>query len=285
MKLIPASQFSIEQLTAIYNETREDYVVPMPMNVSRLKTYINNYDVDLEASVVAIKDDRMVGLSTLALRQGRAWVTRLGVLPTTRRSGIGLAMMEWVLEQARRRGLSIVYLEVIYNNPPALALFRKLGFSEIRELLILRRPPAPSRVTSRLTVPIEWLDTSEVLALAEQRLSRSPWVNQTESLRNAGQVRGLQLSAEDGMRGWTSYRRAALYLERVIVESSGGSPREVARTLLHHLHNRFPTMDTIVENIASNDPHLQAFYEHGYVESFRRIEMQLSIQPAIYAAV
>lgn len=32
IRLIPTSQFTIEQLTAIYNQTRVDYLVPMPMN-------------------------------------------------------------------------------------------------------------------------------------------------------------------------------------------------------------------------------------------------------------
>jgi len=30
IKLVPASQFTIEQLTAIYNQTRVDYLLPMP---------------------------------------------------------------------------------------------------------------------------------------------------------------------------------------------------------------------------------------------------------------
>jgi hypothetical protein len=30
--------------------------------------------------------------------------------------------------------------------------------------------------------------------------------------------------------------------------------------------------------------HLQAFFEHGYVEAFRRVEMYLPVQPAAYAS-
>ncbi len=284
MKLIPADQLSIEQLTAIYNEARVDYVVPMPMNVARLKAYIQNYDVDLRGSVVAMDGSAPLGVCMLALRPAGAWVTRLGVLPSLRRRGAGRAMMEWVIDQARARGAGTVYLEVIFNNPPARALFDGLGFSPMRELLILRRPPAPSRLSPPLRFPVEWLDASEVLELAAMRPHRSSWINQVESIRNAGQVRGVQLCAPNGMRGWMSYRRAALYLERVIPQSSGGPAHEIALTLLHHLHNRFPTMDTIVENIAVDNVHLQAFYEHGYVEAFRRVEMYLPMQPGAYAA-
>jgi GNAT superfamily N-acetyltransferase len=284
VKLVSADQLPIEQLTAIYNEARIDYVVPMPMNVARLKAYIQNYDVDLSASVVAMEGRTPLGVCMLGLRPVGAWVTRLGVLPRSRRHGAGRAMMEWVIDQARARGAATVYLEVIFNNPPARALFDGLGFIPTRELLILRRPPAPSRLTPLLNYPIEWLDADEVLALAAMRPHRSSWVNQMESICNAGQVLGVQLCAPNGMRGWMSYRRAALYLERVIPQSSGGPAHEIAVTLLHHLHNRFPMIDTIVENIAVDNMHLQAFFEHGYVEAFRRVEMYLPMQPGAYVA-
>jgi len=285
VRLVPANQLTPEQLTAIYNEARVDYVVPMPMNVARLQAYIHNYDVDLSASVVALEGDTPLGVCMLGLRPVGAWITRLGVLPASRRKGAGRAMVEWVLNQACRRGASAVYLEAITNNPPAFALFTGLGFTPIRELLIVRRPPSPSRITPPLSYPIEWLDTDDVVNLAAMRTQRSSWINQVESIRNAGQVRGVQLCAPNGMRGWMSYRRAALYLERVIPQSSGGPAHEIALTLLHHVHNRYPTLDTIVENIDVQNIHLQAFYEHGYVESFRRVEMSLPLQPGAYAAM
>ncbi len=54
IELVPASRFTIEQLTAIYNQTRVDYLVPMPMNARRLQEYITAYDVRLEHSLVAM---------------------------------------------------------------------------------------------------------------------------------------------------------------------------------------------------------------------------------------
>jgi hypothetical protein len=90
-KLIPASHFTIEELTAIYNQTRVDYMVPMPMNAARLAEYVDIYDVDLEHSLVAVREDELLGVAMLGVRQDRAWLTRLGVLPHTRRCGVGEA--------------------------------------------------------------------------------------------------------------------------------------------------------------------------------------------------
>ena len=65
MDLHPASKFTFEQLTNAYNETRVDYLVPMPMNVARLMEYCRVYDVSLEHSCVAVEGDVMLGLGML----------------------------------------------------------------------------------------------------------------------------------------------------------------------------------------------------------------------------
>jgi hypothetical protein len=52
--LIPARAFSYEELTEAYNNTRVDYLVPMPMNAARLREYVETYDVDMDSSVVAV---------------------------------------------------------------------------------------------------------------------------------------------------------------------------------------------------------------------------------------
>ncbi|HNT77229.1 MAG TPA: hypothetical protein PKH77_19630, partial [Anaerolineae bacterium] len=50
LELRLASEFSIEALVDIYNQTRMDYIVPMPMNAARLEEYIHTYNVRLEYS-------------------------------------------------------------------------------------------------------------------------------------------------------------------------------------------------------------------------------------------
>ena len=110
VQLLPAHRFTIAQLTAAYNQTRVDYLVPMPMNAARLAEYIHVYDVDLGASVVALEGDTPLGLAMLGVRPGRSWITRLGVLPTARRHGVGRALMEALLETSDRRGFPFTVL-------------------------------------------------------------------------------------------------------------------------------------------------------------------------------
>src|SRR3989304_1158645 len=100
IRLVPASQFTIEQLPALYNKTRVDYMVPMPMNAARLADYVRLYDIDLDHSFVAMHGEEMLGVAMLGVRQQRAWITRLGVVPTTRRHGAGEMLMKGLMAAA-----------------------------------------------------------------------------------------------------------------------------------------------------------------------------------------
>ena len=56
-------------------------------------------------------------------------VNNLAVLPQMRRRGIAAALLSGFLEEARRRGAGQVMLEVREHNLPAMALYRRFGFS------------------------------------------------------------------------------------------------------------------------------------------------------------
>jgi len=279
IKLIPASHFTFEQLTAIYNQTRVDYMVPMPMNAARLAEYVATYDVKLDHSLVAATPGgEMLGVAMLGLRAGRAWLTRLGVIPNTRRNGVGQALVAGLMEQAAQLSIDFVMLEVIKHNLPAHQLFLKFGFREIGELLILRRPPRIPPLDP-IVADAERLDRADALRLVGRGRGAQPWTNQSESLFNAYEVSGLHLTLADGSRGWLVYQRQKFILTRFAFKTEAGDPATVAYALLSHLHYQYPRLDTHTENIQINDPHLPAFHQIGYVESFRRIEMWHGIPP------
>lgn len=280
MYFVPASQYSIQELTDAYNQTRVDYIVPMPMSAKRLQDYVDTYDISLEDSVVTVDEsEEMLGLSMLGVREGRSWITRLGVLPTSRRGGIGRKMMEYMIERSKKLGLKHVFLEVITGNEPAYNLFQSLGFVEQRELLILRRPPRQADAFSALVEPgAKWLDEAETLNCLATRPWRAAWTNQAESVHNAGGVRLLHISDSGGEdSGWVTYQKSMLQLKRVMLSPDGSDCKAPAHKLLSLLHKQFPALDTIAENVPANAPFLDAYFDNDYVESFRRIEMLLTL--------
>lgn len=274
MKLVPANRFSFEQLTEAYNQTRIDYLVPMPMNVSRLREYARVYDVDLASSCVAMEDETMLGLGMLGVRHKRGWITRLGVLPSGRRQGTGEAIMEQLLEKATSRRLDTVWLEVIQGNMPAYTLFLKLGFTEMRELIVARRPPNPSiqDLPAGKVRRVTPLNHEDAIILLSHRQERPNWLNETESMQNARNLSALLVELEDGGRGWVTYHAGLLLLTRIAVEVTAGEPTEVTAAVLHVLHQRHKRQDAIAENVL-NDEKWLGFQQAGYFDSFRRVEM------------
>ncbi len=273
IQLIPASRFNYDELTAIYNQTRVDYMIPMPMNAARLAEYVRIYDVDLEHSLVATtRDGQMLGVAMLGIRKNRVWLTRLGVIPNTRRNGIGSALVGGLIKDAAKLNLDFVMLEVIKNNTPAHQLFLKYGFREIGELLVMRRSPLIPPIAP-IVADAQRMDRTESLVLVGHDRGTQPWTNQSESLINAHEVSGLSITLMDGSRGWLVYQREKFLLTRFAIKTEAGDPATVAYALLTHLHSQYPRLDTHIENIQVNDPHLLAYYQMGYVESFRRIEM------------
>jgi ribosomal protein S18 acetylase RimI-like enzyme len=280
IKLVPASKFTLEQLTAIYNQTRVDYMVPMPMNAARLSEYVAIYDVDLEHSfVAATQGGEMLGVAMLGVRQNRAWITRLGVIPNTRRGGVGRALMDKLIEQAAGLERDFIMLEVIKNNVPAHELFLKLGFYEIGELLILRRAPNLP-LPEPVVADAERLDRASSLLLVGHDRGTQPWTNQSESLINAKEVSGIRLKLADGSHGWLVYQRQKFSLNRFAFKTEKGDPATVAYALLSHLYSQYPRLDTQIENVQLNDPHLAGLQKLGFVESFRRVEMWRGTPPA-----
>jgi ribosomal protein S18 acetylase RimI-like enzyme len=277
MELIPADQFKAEELTEAYNQTRMDYLVPMPMNVARFQEYVRVYNVDLGCSCVVYdrEAELILGLGMLGVRPDRGWITRLGVLPYGRRLGTGSALVTGLMAQAEKKKLPTIWLEVIKGNTPAQQLFLKFGFQEVRELIVARRPPNPEinqaaldkikRVTS--------LNHEDAVILLAHRKERPNWLNEDETFHNVRNLSALLVELHNGGRGWVTYHAGLLQLTRIVVEVTVGDEAEVAESVLSVMHQRHKRQDAIAENFCGAGV-WEGFQRVGYFESFGRIEMK-----------
>ena len=59
------------------------------------------------------------------------YISNVAVDPACRRQGIGDLLIRELLARAEKRGLSFATLEVREHNAPAIALYRKHGFSPV----------------------------------------------------------------------------------------------------------------------------------------------------------
>lgn len=276
VELVPASQFTFDELVTVYNRGRVDYIVPMPMSALGLREYVRIYDVNLDKSVVSLVDGEMVGMNMLGVRPDHTWLTRLEVFPEARRHGLGQRMMERLINQSCLLEVPYVILEVIKNNVPATSLFRKLGFSRTRELLVIRRPPGPPTHDAP-HYAVQYLNQERAIALLNRRRSIPSWLDETPSLLNAGSLAALRVELENGDRGWMVYQKVPLRLGRMVLQTEAGDSHRVGLALTHALYARYPDTDTKSENLPAYDPHWPAMQEAGFIEAFRRVEMRLDM--------
>ena len=276
-QLISASTYTYAELADIYNQARVDYIVPMPMNGKRLQEYVVAYDISLNGSAVALTQEGLpCGVGMLGIRDGRGWITRLGVIPERRKLHAGQAIMEYLINAAIEQNAHLVQLEVIVGNDPARHLFDKLGFVQTRELLVIRRPPNP--LTPNLSydslMPIT-IEGSEIPALLAGRQDIPSWIEETPSLLNAGNLRGLKLVSDTGEWGWIIFQRSPFQLTHFVLSYNDDW---LAKALLYHVHKEYPMQDTKIENVAVNDHLWQIYQQMGYIEVFRRTEMFLYLK-------
>lgn len=277
----PTSDYTYEELADIYNQARVDYIVPMPMNGKRMQHYVENYDIDLDASFVSLdpEDGVPTGVIMMGYRDQRGWITRLGVIPYKRRRKTGQFLMELCIQDGQRRKVDKIQLEVIKGNEPARKLFLKLGFVDTRELLIIRRPPGPP-ITDYVTVDdvaYEEIGEEQIADVLSRRTDNPSWVEESSSLLNSGQLKGLfvRLKSTDES-GWIVFQRTPFQLTHFVMDYE--TTNDMIAAMIYSVHARYPMQDTKIENVPKSHRAWQVYQKMGYFEVFARQEMELYLK-------
>ena len=269
-KLISADQLTIEEITYAYNQTRADYMVPMPMDARQMRAYMRNHDIRTTESLVVVENGKVIGLGMLAVRKDRSWITRMGIIAKKRGKGYGKLILRGLLCNSDKLGIKKTYIEVIKGNKPAERFFTNFKFYRQQEYVILRRPGGKSRLPTTMASEMSAEGRNSYLA---QRRGQQAWINQFESLSQLKGVKGFTVAMKGGGSGWMVFQPSARQITHVMSGSRGGDETMIMRELLAHLHARFPDLDTLIENIPADAPHAAAYPSFGYTENFRRIEM------------
>ena len=82
---------------------------------------------------VAEADGEVVGHTITMTACGDTDILSVAVRPSFRRFGIGKKLMENILQNAEKNGVSGIFLEVRKSNMPAISLYEKSGFEKIGE--------------------------------------------------------------------------------------------------------------------------------------------------------
>jgi ribosomal protein S18 acetylase RimI-like enzyme len=257
IELRAASAVSTAERVDLFNAAYEGYAIPFRLDEATLHLMTEAFDLDLEASRIAFRDDEPVGLGNLGLRGDQAWIGGVGVIATARRQGIAETLMRALHGEAAARGVASVWLEVIEQNESAYRLYEKLGYGIEREVEVWSLSDEV-RVGTAREVP----SAQAHARVRELRNTREPWQRADATLGHYDDVRGLE--TESG---------AALF--RVsgpvqLLQIAGNDSEELLRTLRSH-----GTVSVL--NLPADDPAATALRTLGATPVVRQREMVLDL--------
>ena len=139
-RLLTTADFHL--LYECFLEAFSDYQVDMQMSEEQFRQRVVRDRVELESSAGAFDEDRMIGfyMNGRGVWEGKqtAYDAGTGVVPDYRRRGVAEELFDFMVPQLKERGITQYLLEVLTSNERAVALYRKIGFEEVRHLAVLR---------------------------------------------------------------------------------------------------------------------------------------------------
>ena len=195
LEVVAAHELSLAEQANVFNAAFAGYVAgSFHMDASSLATFISGHGVDLCYSRFA--RDSKGALVSFGFINRTGNVTRLagmGTIPGARRTGAAKFLVEHLLDEASARGDAAMVLEVIEQNPPAVALYRCCGFREVGRLFGWRINAGRKQSS---TFDLREIPTTEALGLAATLdYPELPW--QISRHAAAKVVSGRAFSAND----------------------------------------------------------------------------------------
>lgn len=214
-----------------------DYFLKIPFTPEALHHTARLDQVDFAQSPVVLLDGEPAGAALLARRGPESRVAGMALVPAARRHGVGRALMEWLLTEARARGDRRMVLEVIEQNIAAVRLYESVGFTRTRRLVGFAGPGPAGLVP----VPeLAEVNVREVAAVVSRQDGEIGWPWQISGETIALLPPPAIGYALDG--AWTALLNPAgpVVTVRTLVVEGGERREERAVRLLHAVMARHP---------------------------------------------
>lgn len=132
---------TIEEGVKAWNSGFEGYYFDATTTPDQFINRLSAEGLSPELSIVAFKHNEPIGIVKNGIREvnGKkiAWNGGTGVASKVRKQGIGHILMEETLKIYRDEGVDIATLEAISDNEKAIALYKKMGYEIVDDLVHL----------------------------------------------------------------------------------------------------------------------------------------------------
>jgi phosphinothricin acetyltransferase len=138
MEVRPAEPGDLDQITEIYNEAVSSSLVTFDIIARDKETQLKWFESHkgIYPAIVATDEQRVLGFGSLSPYRDRAAYRTtvedsIYVRSSTRRSGVGRAIMESLVASAHAGGFHAVMARMYAGNEPSIALHGSLGFQQV----------------------------------------------------------------------------------------------------------------------------------------------------------
>jgi ribosomal protein S18 acetylase RimI-like enzyme len=136
MEIRTLANTSITDITNAFNEAFSDYFIKLEFTEQGMATKLQSEHILPRYSVGAFEENKLVGFILHGYDEinhvKTIYNAGTGVIPSFRRKGITTSLYKYISPVLASQGIHHHVLEVIENNDKAYGLYKKLGFSTVR---------------------------------------------------------------------------------------------------------------------------------------------------------
>lgn len=109
----------------VFNIEQQNYANPWTKNIFQRCLEVGYHAVVLE------KDQKIIGYALTSVVLDECHILNISIAPCVQQQGHGAYLFAFLLENAKKQGVSKVYLEVRQSNEAAIGLYKRFGFEKI----------------------------------------------------------------------------------------------------------------------------------------------------------
>lgn len=174
-----ALRYNSDELAQILCHCFENYIVRFVIDGATFARRFGAEDLSLNDSIIVTHQQQPVALALISRRGLHSRVSALSIRPEMRGKGLGKALMQRIVADARERGDRQLSLEVIEGNDPAIALYHQAGLRIVRTLT----GHQAGELAAAEIVPLQEIDPLFVShRLTAEGATSLPWLIAAESL-------------------------------------------------------------------------------------------------------
>lgn len=175
----------LEELSTLYNLSYQNYYVSINLSLDQFRGKLKMEDIDLNFSVGASIDGKLVGFLLYGIRDYNniktAYIGGTGVCPEHRGKKITQQMLDFSFPKLKEQNIENIFLEVNTKNDFAINAYETSGFEKTRTLNSYKG--IPILVVNPLNEIVEFDDLD--LITSENFWDIKPtWKNDIQSVKN-----------------------------------------------------------------------------------------------------